>query len=312
MKKFKKINLLAFLLLATIFLAGCSKDNEQKNNQEQEKVSENTASIENSNTAQGENSQAEEVVKSDESKETIPTNQESSIKNTTSVDNNKSKEDKKDGDDKKDSDDEKEKEKEKPSPCFVITGNKYSENIFYLGILKLNADCSKNSKEYQWYANGNSVGAGKSYNFYYKTEKISTKNPIEIKLIATSSDGLSASTAKTITFREIPQPTICFNQESSKIKSFKLEQEYSFDASCSTYSEENPITKYSWKFRDGGIDDAVKKDGVKVNYSFSKPSTTWEGGECGGPDDRLEVQLDIETKLGNNSSNIHHYCIDNL
>ncbi|KKP93234.1 MAG: hypothetical protein US25_C0042G0007 [Candidatus Moranbacteria bacterium GW2011_GWE1_36_7] len=300
-----------FIFAVSFILSGCSNGDIQKEAQKEVSTIEQAVEgVEISKEQEIETSQplAETTVTSAPVEKIVS---QPDKKDVAKESDNKKKKD----DDKKDEDENEKEEKEKPEPCFKISGNQYNADTFYLGILKLDADCSKDSTEYQWYINGNNAGAGKTYAFSYKNPstlnkiKIDIKNPFEIKLIATSKDGLVDSTAKTIKFREIPNPTICFNQESSKVKEFSLGEEYEFDASCSTYSEENPITKYAWKFRDGGIDDAIKKEGVKVKYSFSKPSTTWEGGECGGPNDRLEVQLDIETKIGGSFSNIHHYCI---
>ncbi len=221
------------------------------------------------------------------------------------------KENDKDKKEDKDEDDEKKEDKKiEPNPCFNISGKKYNENTFYLGILKLNADCSKNSKEYQWYINGNSAGTGETYSFYYKKAslRVNVKNPVEIKLISTSSDGLSASVTKTITFREIPEPKVCFNLESSDVDSFVLGEEYEFDAGCSSSSSENPIVGYSWKFRDGDEDSAVVEDGIKVKHTFKKIAEEHYKSECGP--NVLVVELSVETKLGANSNNVHLYCAE--
>ncbi|MBP7541139.1 MAG: hypothetical protein KA802_14560 [Saprospiraceae bacterium] len=228
----------------------------------------------------------------------------------------KKKEKKKEKDTKKDEDEDEKTSDDRvmPKPCFGISGNKYSENIYYFGTLKFNAECSKDSVEYQWYVNGNSLGVGKTYNFSYKDPniskrlKINVKNPIEIKLIATSRDGLVSSETKTVSFREVPKIDICFNLESSKMKNFKLGEEYAFDASCSTFSDENPITKYTWKFRDGGLDDSVEKEGIKVSHTFSKPTTTSSSSGCS--DGMLSVDLIIATKLSPGSSYGYSYCIE--
>jgi hypothetical protein len=231
---------------------------------------------------------------------------------------------KKEVDDKKKSDKKKEESKKKNSnedekkeskPCFAIDDKyKYAENVYYKGNLSLDAACSKESSEYQWYFNGSNSKSGQKVTYsgggFGGSPTIKVGGSLEIKLITTSKDGLTASTTKTITFRDIPKPTVCFNQDSSKVKSFKLGEEYTFDASCSTFSDENPITRYSWKFRDGGQDDAVVKEDVKVKHAFSKPTTTASGGGCN--DGLLSVDLIIETKLGSNGSHTHTYCIDKV
>ena len=66
-----------------IFLSGCSKNENQKNNQEQEDL------IENIDNVQEENPLSEELSDSNKDKEVITTNQESPVKNTASVDSKK-------------------------------------------------------------------------------------------------------------------------------------------------------------------------------------------------------------------------------
>ncbi|MCX6766853.1 MAG: hypothetical protein NT170_03715 [Candidatus Moranbacteria bacterium] len=211
--------------------------------------------------------------------------------------------------------------KKDPVACFnASSDNQYSDSIFYKGrSIALDAGCSQNATEYLWYLDGENIGSGKTFNklrtnFSSRNKKkyeFNAKIGVEykIKLIVIAKSGKTKSLTKVVSFRSIPNPVVCFNQESSNVKTFRLGQEYLFAASCSTYLEENPITKYTWKFRDGGISDAVVKEGVSVVHSFSKPATTVEGSSCGS-NKWLEVELDIETKLGNNSANIHHYCIE--
>ena len=306
----RKVPVIAVALLAVFVLSGCSKSenkNEESQNLTQEVLSENVESTTNevSKVSEPEDLKSENTSEADSL----------AVVNNASNDNTKKENDsdkkkKEDKDDKKK--DEDDDEKIKPEPCFSVSGKNYSGNTFYFGGLKLNAGCSKEAREYQWYINGNSAGAGKTYNFQYKTLnprfKVNVKNPIEIKLIATSKDGLTASETKTITFREIPTPDVCFNQESSEVKSFKLGEEYAFDASCSDFSDENPITKYTWKFRDGGQDDSIEKDGIKVKHTFTKPTTTASGGGCNYG--LLSVDLIIETKIGGGITHSHSYCIE--
>lgn len=198
----------------------------------------------------------------------------------------------------------------KPTPCFDIKSDfKYQDNIYYAGKgITLDASCSKDAKDYQWYFNGKSLGSGEIFK-NLPSRATSPDSNYEIKLIVNSSDGLTNSISKTVKFRAIPQPTICFNQDSAKVKSFILGQSYNFDASCSTFSDENPIVKYSWKFWDGGLNDAIAQDGVKVDHTFTKRSTNFEGGGCsiGG----VQAELDTVTKLGDAYSNLHTYCISN-
>ncbi len=226
--------------------------------------------------------------------------------------NKKSDKKKNEEDDKKEKDSTKDTKSDqvKPEPCFSIADkNKYAENVYYTGSLVLDATCSKDTNEYQWYFNGSGSKSGQKTTFYsggvprvYNAVKSGT--PVEIKLIVTSKDGLSASTTKTVSFREIPKPEVCFNPKSAEVKELEIGKEIDFDASCTTFSDENPVTKYIWKFRDS---NATTKEGKKVSHSFSDKTSTAEGGGCNNG--LLEVELDIETKLGTNSNNLHHFCI---
>lgn len=201
---------------------------------------------------------------------------------------------------------------EKPLSCFdIVSDFQYSENIYYQNKkITLDASCSKNARDYFWYSNGVSIGAGKIFDKpllpFNPATRIQKQTNIdnEVKLVTVSENGLVDSNSKIIKFREVPKPTICFNQESSEVKTFELGKEYTFDASCSVASEENPITKYIWKFRDGGLDDAIKKEGVLVQHLFSKGATTFEG-PCYGPNTGLEVKLS-----GNSGGTLYHYCIE--
>ena len=190
-----------------------------------------------------------------------------------------------------------------PTPCFKISPLvKYAEGIYYRGAFTLNAACSKDAKKYAWYFNGKKVGSNATLlvTAYPRTKPQDVsyfgnfKNgvAVEIKLTVTSSDDISKSTSSTLTLRDAPKPNVCYNQ--TGVKTFKLNKEYTFDATCSdSSSDENPITKYTWKFRDGGIDDPIVETGARVSHTFTKPVTNvGNGGES------LEVELVVESKFG--------------
>lgn len=192
--------------------------------------------------------------------------------------------------------------------CFQINSDyKYNETTYYAGkVITLDASCSSEIVDYQWYLAGISFGSGEvltkniSYNQQINTET-------EIKLIATSKNGTVKITKKNVWFRKVPMPHACIIPNPTSTSALDLGTVYTFDASCTTFSDENPITKYSWKFRDGGFGDSILKSGILVQHAFSKPATTFEGAGCGKGG--LEVELDLETKLHQNLSSISHYCI---
>lgn len=327
----KNSRIFIFVLSSFVCLSGCAKNEiqaiEQKYEEEQKEVLEiNNSGViseddkkEINETRENIDNDKEEILAEakKEAQEIIILAKESADKNKTEIlENAKAEaqeiidEAEKEAKKKIEEVEEENNDDKKPEACFEVDGNKYKDNIYYKGSISLDASCSDNTKIYQWYLNGVVIGEGEIFNgFLSMMQKIDVDH--EIKLVVTSDDGFIDSTSRIIRFKTVPEPVICFNQDPANVKTFKLNEEYSFDASCSTFSEENPITKYTWKFRDGGIDNPIIKEGIKVNHSFSSHATTFTASECDGPNDGLEVELDIETKIGNNYSNIYHYCIEN-
>ena len=205
--------------------------------------------------------------------------------------------------------------KNEAKACFEIRNLiKYSEDVYYRKSFSLDASCSRDAKSYTWYFNGVKAGAGvklpvptsiKIKGFSGFREGVVT----EIKLVTTSSDGVSKSESKKISFRKIPEIKACITPKATRDKEFVLGEEIEFDASCTEASDENPITKYTWTFRDGK--DGEQETGKKVEHAFSKAAPDTAASDCnrGAEDSMVTVQLLFETKLGLNSSVQWTYCI---
>lgn len=197
--------------------------------------------------------------------------------------------------------------------CFTIDKLvKYAEGIYYRQSFALNGSCSKNAATFAWYLDGIKVGTSSKLAVPLSSKFNGFKGfrnyvPFEIKLIVTASDGATKSESKTISFREIPGVEPCITPSSSKTKELELNSEIEFDASCTKYTDENPVVKYSWIFRDGK--EGESKSGKKVSHSFTKGATTVTFSQCGGEGKALEVELQLETKLGNSNNALFHYCI---
>ncbi len=203
--------------------------------------------------------------------------------------------------------------KEEPDPCFTIDGLvKYSEGVYYRKGFTLNGTCSKDADTFEWYFDSVKIGtkekmlissAPKFKGFSGFKEGVA----VEIKLVATSPDGISKSESKKISLRKVPEVDPCITPKMSDTKELELGKEIDFDASCTEYEDENPVVKYSWVFRDGK--DGEEESGKKVSHTFSKGATTITFSECGGEGQALEVELQLETKLGNSNTALYHYCI---
>ena len=205
----------------------------------------------------------------------------------------------------------KEEDSKKDSkPCFTIDGGvRYSEDIYYRKAFTLNGTCSKNANKFEWYINDKKIGTGTKLPIPLTLLKFGYGVIFEIKLVVISSDGISENESKKISLRKIPVIEACITHKSSETKELELNKEIDFDASCTGYDDENPITQYSWTFRDG--ENGEKETGKKVSHSFSKGATTFKSSACdnGAEMAGLEVEVLFETKLGFNQSVIYQYCI---
>lgn len=208
---------------------------------------------------------------------------------------------------------EKETSKKEPKPCFTIDNLvKYAEGIYYRKSFVLNGTCSKDADTFEWYFDNIKIGTKERLTIPLSSHFKGFSGfregiAVEIKLVAISADGISKSESKKITLRKIPEIDPCITPKMSDTKELELGKEIEFDASCTKYEDENPVVKYSWIFRDGK--EGESESGKKVSHTFTKGATTITSSECGGEGQTLGVELQLETKLGNNNNAIYHYCI---